>query len=103
MRSLLALGLVSLLGLASPGAEAAPKKATMLKVTDDNPAKIKLKRGSQDGVQLGSKGRLLDEKGNPVANGEFEVVLVDLKHCFAQTKLAPGKVSGDYTAVIDLP
>lgn len=104
----LTLSLALLLSLfCATAAFAGPVKdlaVVILRVEGQKPARLKLTAGTEKGVSVGTTGYLIDTSGKHVPNGEFKVVEVESKFCFAEVpSLAASDIDGSYGAVLRVP
>lgn len=102
-RSLLGLSLLAFLSFAPATLFAAPTKAKIIRVSDGNPAQLKLALGSKKGATVGLTGYLVDKTGEKVKGSEFKVTEVSETSCVVEVKMDASKIDGDFAAVLELP
>jgi hypothetical protein len=102
-RSFLRLGLIAFLSFSPVMVFAAPTPATITRIEDGKPAKLKLAAGSKKGVTVGLSGHLTDASGKKVEGSDFKVISVEEKSCFVEVSLDASKIDGSFKAILNLP
>jgi hypothetical protein len=105
-RLLLSLGLFACLSLAFGSlayAGYAELNATILRVIEGSPTKLKLAAGTDKKVSAGTQGYLVDEQGRHIPGGDIKVTSAEAKSCIAETSLPAGKIDGSFGAILQVP
>jgi hypothetical protein len=101
---LLSCSLLAVLSFSSV-AVAAPVKA-IIKSADpasSTSATLRISKGSDSGLKLGTKGYLVDDSGARVPGSDFTVTKVEAKRCEASVNLSAKQIiDGGYGAVIEV-